>query len=173
MQRIRSLGQGEHHHLEGNHHGEHAEVVHNLAEGAAHAGNIPGCHRGADQDQRAGNNGDKQGVTNRLCEGVVTKGHALDVILEAHIGFLTRQCKGLCIDIGVGLKGVHQHQENRHQIYNRDNGEKHRQDGFHALFALKRRLFLAHYCCTSLSWVDFICRMPIAATRMKNRTAFA
>ena len=148
MRLVRRPGQGVHDHLEGHHHGEYAQVVHDLADQAPHPGDVPRRHGRAQQDQRRGGNGDEEAVEYHLIEGEVAEGHALDIVLQPHKGFRRGQLEGLGVDKGVGLQGVDEHQEHRHQIDHGDDGEHHRQQRLTALSAAQS--FGFDHCCTSL-----------------------
>ena len=164
---VRRAGEREHDHLERDDHGEHAEIIYDLAEEAPDAGNIPRGHGRAHENERRGGERDEKAVAHGLQKRVVAEGHALDIVLEADKAVRVREGKRLRVDGGVALEGVHQNDEDRHNVSDADHREDDRQHHFAAFFSL------SHYCCTSFLRVAWSCRRPIAATRMKNTTAFA
>ena len=180
LQGIGSACQRKHNHLERHNHRKNAEVINQLGKAAAHAGDVPRRHAGAQQDQRCGNNGDQQRIACALQKRIVAEGKALDIVVQCDKGALTRERKGLQIDRGVALKGVHRHQEYRDQIDKGKNRKDHRQCVVAAALALKAafgagffRCLSRHYCCTSLSLVERSCRILKTATSTKKMTAFA
>ena len=172
VQAVRGFGEREHDHLERHHHGEDAEVVDDLAKQRVHPRDVPGRHGGEEDDERGGQHRDDDAVLDAVPEGVVAEGHALDEIGEARPHLTGRDGKGIGLDKGVDLEGVDYHRQHRQHIDDADDREDHRQSCFSAAFRRQGFLF-AHYCCTSLFRVYESWARPIAATRMKNITAFA
>ena len=148
MQLVRRPGQRVHDHLERHHHGEYAQVVHDLTDQTSHTGDVPRRHRRTQQDQRRGGDGDEEAVEHHLIEGKVAEGHALDIVLQTHKGLRRGQLEGLGIDEGVCLQRVDEHQNHRHQIEHGDHGEQHRHKRLTAFSAAQSLGF--HHCCTSL-----------------------
>ena len=171
MQLVGGTGQGKHHHLERHYHGEHAQVVDDLADQTAHARDVPRRHGRTQQNQRRGREGDKQAVQHRLDERVVAEGHALDVVLQPHEGVLVGEGEGLRVHGGVALEGVHQYDEDGQHVDDADHGKGHGQRHLAALMLFGE--ICLHYCCTSFLRVDWSWIRPITATRMKNTTALA
>ena len=171
MQLVGGTGQGEHHHLEGHHHGEHAQVVDDLAEQAAYASHIPCCHGGTQQDQRGRDNGNEQAVKYGFDKGIAAECHTLDIVLQPHESVLIGQGKGLRVYGGVALEGVYQHDQNRQNVDDADHSKYHGQHHFAAVFSGFQSV--SHHCCTSFLRVDRNWIRPMAATRTKNRTALA
>ena len=91
LQRVGRARQGEHDHLEGYHHGEHAQVVHHLGGDIIHAGDVPRRHGGAQQDQHGRQDGDHKAVARRIQEGIRAGGEAVYIVAPAHKGFLVGQ----------------------------------------------------------------------------------
>ena len=149
MQAVRGLGQGEHDHLEGYHHGENAEVIDHLAQQRVHPRDVPGRHGGEEDDQRGGQHRDDDAVLDAVPERVVAEGHALDEVLEARPHLTGRDGKGVGLDKGVDLEGVDDHRQHRQHIDDTDDREDHRQGRLSAALGGNAFLF-AHYCCTSL-----------------------
>ncbi len=138
-----SFCQREHDHLEWNDHRKDAEVVDDPREDAVDAGDIPGSHRGANEDQCGGGNGDEQTVARGFQEGVFADVDAVDVVIGADKRLRIRKREGIRIDRRVGLKGVHQYRKDRHQIDHTDDDED-------ACQPFSSCILLLHYCCTSL-----------------------
>ena len=149
VQAVRRLGQREHDHLEGHHHGEDAEIIDHLADQGIHAGNVPGRHGGEENDQRGGQYRDEHAVLHAVPERVVAEGHALDEVGEARPHLTGRDGKGICLDKGVDLEGVDDHRQDRQHIDDADDREDDRERRLSAAFGGNAFLF-AHYCCTSL-----------------------
>ena len=171
MELVGRPGQGEHHHLERHHHGEHTQVVHDLADQTAHAGHIPRRHGRTQQDQRRGHQRHEQAVEHRLDERIVAEGHALDIVLQAHEALLVGEGERLCVHGGVALEGVHQHDQDGQHIDNADHRKGHGQRGFAVFMLFGKTGF--HYCCTSFLRVDWSWIRLMAATRIKKITALA
>ncbi len=163
----------EHDHLEGHDHREDAERVDDLAELGVHAGDVPGCHGAADEDQRRGEHGDQGAVAKRTPERVVAEGHAGDEVGPTGKALLRGQGKGLGLDEGVQLEGVDRHAHNRENPDDADDGEDDGQDLLVTRLGCERLWLVCHYCCTSLLRVYESCASPMAATRTKNMTALA
>ena len=140
------LGEGEHDHLEGDDHGEDAEIIYHTAELAVHPGNVPGGHGGAQQDQRRGDHGDEHAVERGLPEGIVAEGHALDIVRPAGKALLIGQAEGVGLDVGVELEGVDDHCDDGQHIDDADDGQHDGQDRLAAAFGGEG---VFHYCCTS------------------------
>ena len=133
LQGVRRLCEVEHDHLERDDHGEHAEIVHYLAEKRADTGDVPRGHRGADKYQRRRNDRDEQAEEHGLEEGVAAEGHAFFVVCKADEGFAVRQSKGIGIYMGVILEGVYQDKDDGHEVEQRDGGKEHGQRGLAAV----------------------------------------
>ena len=173
LQGVGGGGQGEHDHLEGDDHGEQAQIVEELGKAAPHPGNIPRRHGAAQQDQRRGNHADEQAVAHGLEEGVIAEGHTLDIVGKAHEALRIGQGKHVQIDGIVGLQGVDDNLVNGHDPHKANQHEGNGQHraaggilfGFHSVFT--------HHCCTSLRRVAVCWAMARTATRIKKITAFA
>ena len=139
--------------------------------GQMRARHIPGGHRGAQQDQSRGHHSDKQAEEYSLDKGIAAEGHALDVVLQSHKGVGVGQGKGLRVDGGVCLEGVDQHDQDGQHVDDADHGEYHCQRHLAAILPGFQTFF--HHCCTSFLRVERSWIKPMAATRMKNRTALA
>ncbi|MPM97155.1 hypothetical protein SDC9_144328 [bioreactor metagenome] len=63
MQRVGGFCQREHHHLERDHHGKDTEIIYDFCGKAVDARDIPRRHRGAHENQRGGDDGDKKAVS--------------------------------------------------------------------------------------------------------------
>ena len=146
LETVSRLGEGEHDHLERNHHGENTEVIDGLADDRVDAGNIPCSHGCEEKDEPGGEDGNESTVNHTLPEGIVTEGHALEEVLEAgpHLPF--RDGKGVGFDERVDLEGIEHHGEDREHVDHTDDAKHNGENGLVAL---------------------------LPATRMKNRTAFA
>ena len=157
-------GEGEHHHLEGDHHGKDAQEVQKLGGGALHPGDIPGEHGGAEQDDHHGPDGHHHGPEDGLQEVVLF--HGVGKVLQGHPGLLRGELEGLQVDKGLFLKGVDEDNKERGHVENGDYGEQYSGEPAASRFAF-------HYCCTSLERVIFSWMRPRATTRTKNTTALA
>ena len=142
LQLVGGEGQGEHDHLEGDDHGEQAQVVENPCKGAVHTGDVPSGHGAEQQNQEHRSDGDDQAVQQRQQEGVVTEGQALQIVGKANEGLAVRQSEGLQIDEVVFLDGVDDHLKNGEQPHKAQQRKKRAEN----IFA-QRILF---HCCTSL-----------------------
>ena len=147
MEGVGRLRQGEHDHLEGDYHGEHAQEVQHLAKQGVHPSDVPGGHGGAHQDQGGGQDGDDHAVEHRLGEGVVAEGHALDEVLKAGVHLAGGQGEGIGFDKGVELKGVDDHRHHGQHIDHTDHSQHGGQDSLPAAFG--GEFFGVNYCCTS------------------------
>ena len=128
FQLVGGEGQGEHDHLEGDDHGEQAQVVENPGGQAVYPGNVPGTHGAEQKDQGNRQHSDDEAVQSSFQEGIVAEGHALDIVDPACEGFPVGQGEGLQVYKGVEFEGVHQHLKYRHQP---DEGEDYKEAGKH------------------------------------------
>ena len=140
------LRQGKHDHLEWDDHGKDTQVIDDAAELAVHPGDIPGRHRGTQQNQCRGDHGDEQAVKCGFPEGIVTEGHALDIVGPAGKALPIGKSKGIGLDVGIELEGVEHHHEDGQHIDDADNRQHNGQNQFAASFGGKGTF---HYCCTS------------------------
>ena len=162
------LGQGKHDHLEGDDHGEQAQIVEQIGRGALDPGDVPCAHGAAQQNQTGGHHGDEYAVTGGLQEGVVAEGEALQVVCPAYKGFLVGQRKGIQVDEAVALERVDHNLKHREHP---DGTQHHKETGENGA---SQGIFLGfHYCCTSLERVAYCWVRARTATSRKKITALA
>ena len=149
VQAVRGLGEREHDHLEGHHHGEDTEVIDHLAEERVHPCDVPGRHGGEEDNERGGQHRDDDTVLDAVPERIVAECHALDEVLEACPHLPDRDGEGVGLDKGVDLEGVDDHRQNRQHVDDADHSQYDGQNCFIAPFGRDAFLFV-HYCCTSL-----------------------
>ena len=123
LEGVGGLREGEHYHLEGDDHGEYAEIIDDAADLGIDPRYVPRRHRGEYQDERRGQERYHKAVYYRLPEIVVSEGHTLDVVIKADVRVLVRKGEGLGLDEGILLEGVYDNGADRQDIDNADNGE--------------------------------------------------
>ncbi len=166
LQGVGGFRKGEHHHLEGDDHGEHDQQIHELAQFVVYPGQVPAGHGAAQQDQKYTADGDHQAVQQTGEE--VHLHDAVNVVGQARKGFSSRQ-----LEHGGGGKGalffqaVQQDQHNGVDPEQAQQGHEHRKQSVDALFLFD------HYACTSLERVILSWIREMTTTIRKNTTAFA
>ena len=170
MQQVGHLAHGEHHHLEGDNHGEHQAVVHAAGKLVLHPGNKPGQHTAHQKDARHRGHGNPQGVAKGLEE--LNLGDAGDVVCQTDeggiVGIGGGQAEGLCGDEQPPLEGIHQHHCNGKQHVDCRQHQKGKDKPLGILVLLNH----AH-CSTSLLRVILSCSRAMVATIMVKTTALA
>ena len=136
--------EGEHHHLEGDDHGEHAEQVNGLCDAVFHTGDEPRAHGGAYQDHEHRAHRDKNGPADSFQKAVLS--HRGGVVVETREGALIRELKGFQVDEGLLLEGVEEHDDDGKNVEKAQKGEK-------ACADIAQRFFSFRHCCTSLERV--------------------
>src|SRR5699024_5070774 len=105
------FGQGEHDHLEGNHHRKDDQQVHALGQDVVNACQIPAAHGAAQQDQKDAGDGDDQAVQEAGQE--VHLDDAVDVVAQTGEVLSGGQGKdGGCGEGALHLQAVDEDQDN-------------------------------------------------------------